>query len=63
MIDSVKVPRNRGYFKAQAFNSVDTYLAPFVKVDDLSYKEVKQCIQSLVFGLNIGSRWGKYNSI
>ena len=43
---------------AQAFSSVDTYLAPFVKVDDLSYKEVKQCIQSLVFGLNIPSRWG-----
>lgn len=43
---------------AQAFSSVDTYLAPFVKVDDLTYKEVKQCIQSLVFGLNIPSRWG-----
>lgn len=43
---------------AQAFSSVDTYLAPFVKADDLSYKEVKQCIQSLVFGLNIPSRWG-----
>lgn len=43
---------------AQAFSSVDTYLAPFVKADDLTYKEVKQCIQSLVFGLNIPSRWG-----
>ena len=43
---------------AQAFSSVDTYLAPFVKVDDLSYKEVKQSIQSLVFGLNTPSRWG-----
>ena len=43
---------------AQAFSSVDTYLAPFVKVDNLSYKEVKQCIQSLVFGLNTPSRWG-----
>jgi len=43
---------------AQAFNSVDTLLAPFVKVDNLSYKEVYQCIQSLVFGLNTPSRWG-----
>ena len=43
---------------AQAFNSVDTLLAPFVKYEDLSYKEVKQCIQSLVYGLNISSRWG-----
>lgn len=43
---------------AQAFSSVDTYLAPFVKADDLSYKEVKQCMQSLVFGLNTPSRWG-----
>ena len=43
---------------AQAFSSVDTYLAPFVKVEDLSYVEVKQCIQSLVFGLNVPSRWG-----
>ncbi len=43
---------------AQAFSSVDTLLAPFVKVDNLSYKEVKQCIQQLVFSLNIPSRWG-----
>ena len=43
---------------AQAFSSVDTYLAPFVKKEDLSYKEVKQCIQSLINGLNIPSRWG-----
>ena len=43
---------------AQAFNSVDTLLAPFVKYEDLSYKEVKQCIQSLIYGLNISSRWG-----
>ena len=43
---------------AQAFSSVDTYLAPFVKNEDLSYTEVKQCIQSLVHGLNIPSRWG-----
>lgn len=43
---------------AQAFNSVDTLLAPFVKYEDLSYKEVRQCIQSLVNNLNISSRWG-----
>ena len=43
---------------AQAFSSFDTYLAPFVKVDDLSYKEVKQCVQSFVYGVNTPSRWG-----
>ena len=43
---------------AQAFSSFDTYLAPFVKVDNLSYKEVKQCIQSFVYGMNTPSRWG-----
>ena len=43
---------------AQAFSSFDTYLAPFVKIDNLSYKEVKQCIQSFVFGVNTPSRWG-----
>ncbi len=43
---------------AQAFSSFDTYLAPFVKVDNLSYKETKQCIQSFVFGVNTPSRWG-----
>ena len=43
---------------AQAFSSFDTYLAPFVKADNLTYKEVKQCIQSFVFGVNTPSRWG-----
>jgi len=43
---------------AQAFNSVDTYLAPFVRKDKLSYKQVKQAIQTFVFNLNIASRWG-----
>ena len=47
---------------AQAFSSFDTYLAPFVKVDNLSYKEVKQCIQSFVYGVNTPSRWGCVNS-
>ena len=43
---------------AQAFSSFDTYLAPFVKIDHLTYKEVKQCIQSFIFGVNTPSRWG-----
>ena len=43
---------------AQAFSSFDTYLAPFVKKDNLTYKEVKQCIQSFIFGVNTPSRWG-----
>ena len=43
---------------AQAFSSFDTYLAPFVKVDNLSQKDVKQCIQSFVYGVNTPSRWG-----
>ncbi len=43
---------------AQAFSSFDTYLAPFVKIDNLTYKEVKQCIQSFVYGVNTPSRWG-----
>ena len=43
---------------AQAFSSFDTYLAPFVKVDNLSYYDVKNCIQSFVYGVNTPSRWG-----
>ncbi|WP_022761197.1 ribonucleoside triphosphate reductase [Butyrivibrio sp. AD3002] len=43
---------------AQAFSSFDTYLAPFVKIDNLSYEDVKQCIQSFVYGVNTPSRWG-----
>lgn len=43
---------------AQAFSSFDTYLAPFVKVDNLSYKETKQAIQSFIYGVNTPSRWG-----
>ncbi|MBP3569349.1 MAG: ribonucleoside triphosphate reductase [Lachnospiraceae bacterium] len=43
---------------AQAFSSFDTYLAPFVKTDNLTYKEVKQCIQSFIYGVNTPSRWG-----
>ena len=43
---------------AQAFSSFDTYLAPFVKADNLTQKEVKQCIQSFIYGVNTPSRWG-----
>ena len=43
---------------AQAFSSVDTFLAPFVRADHLTYEQVKQDIQKLVFGLNVPSRWG-----
>ena len=43
---------------AQAFSSFDTYLAPFVKVDNLTYDEVKKCIESFVYGCNIPARWG-----
>ena len=43
---------------AQAFSSFDTYLAPFVKVDNLSQDQVKQCVQSFVYGVNTPSRWG-----
>ena len=43
---------------AQAFSSFDTYLAPFVRVDNLSYEEVYQSIQELVYNLNVPSRWG-----
>ncbi len=43
---------------AQAFSSFDTYLAPFVRVDNLTQKEVKQCIQSFIYGVNTPSRWG-----
>ena len=43
---------------AQAFSSVDTYLAPFIRKDNLSYNEVKQCMQELIYNLNVPSRWG-----
>jgi len=43
---------------AQAFSSFDTYLAPFAKADNLSYWEIKNCIQSFVYGVNTPSRWG-----
>ncbi|MFH0928941.1 MAG: ribonucleoside triphosphate reductase [Candidatus Aenigmatarchaeota archaeon] len=43
---------------AQAFSSFDTYLAPFVRSDNLSYDDVKQCMQEYIYGMNITSRWG-----
>lgn len=43
---------------AQAFSSFDTYLAPFVKIDNLSYSQVKKCIESFIYGVNTPSRWG-----
>ena len=43
---------------AQAFSSFDTYLAPFVKVDQLSYDEVKKCMEAFIYGVNTPSRWG-----
>ena len=43
---------------AQAFNNVDTYLAPFIREDGLSYDQVRQCMQKFVFNLNTTSRWG-----
>ncbi|MCC8050343.1 MAG: ribonucleoside triphosphate reductase [Clostridiales bacterium] len=43
---------------AQAFSSFDTYLAPFVRTDHLDQKEVKQCVQSFIYGVNTPSRWG-----
>ena len=48
---------------AQAFSSFDTYLAPFVKADNLSYPEVKKCIESFVYGVNTPSRWGTQEPI
>lgn len=43
---------------AQAFSSFDTYLAPYVRKDELSYEQVRQCIQELIYNLNVPSRWG-----
>ena len=43
---------------AQAFSSFDTYMAPFVRLDSMTYEQVKQCMQELIFNLNVPSRWG-----
>ena len=57
MVNFIGIMQNE-WAGAQAFSSFDTYLAPFVKVDNLTHKEVKQCIQSFIFGINTPSRWG-----
>jgi len=56
MVDFMGTLQNE-WAGAQAFNSFDTYLAPFIREDNLSYKEVKQCIQEFVYGMNVSSRW------
>lgn len=43
---------------AQAFSSVDTYLAPYIRADNMSYEQVEQCFQELIYNLNVPSRWG-----
>lgn len=43
---------------AQAFSSFDTYMAPYVRLDNMTYEQVKQCMQELIFNLNVPSRWG-----
>ena len=57
MVNFIGIMQNE-WAGAQAFSSFDTYLAPFVRVDKLTHREIKQCIQSLIFGLNTPSRWG-----
>ena len=57
MVNFIGIMQNE-WAGAQAFSSFDTYLAPFVKVDHLSLADVKQAIQSFVFGVNTPSRWG-----
>ena len=57
MVNFIGICQNE-WSGAQAFSSFDTYLAPFVKFDNLDYKQVKQSIQSFVYGVNTPSRWG-----
>ena len=57
MVNCLGIMQNE-WAGAQAFSSFDTYLAPFVKADHLTYREVKKCIESFIFGVNIPSRWG-----
>lgn len=57
MADFLGIMQNE-WAGAQGFSSFDTYLSAFVKTDHLSYKEVKQCLQSFVYGVNTASRWG-----
>ena len=57
MVNFIGIMQNE-WAGAQAFSSFDTYLAPFVRVDHMDYEDVKNCIQSFVFGVNTPSRWG-----
>ena len=57
MVNFLGVMQNE-WAGAQAFSSFDTYLAPFVKVDNLSYDQTKKCIESFIYGVNTPSRWG-----
>ena len=57
MVNFLGVMQNE-WAGAQAFSSFDTYLAPFVRKDNLNYKQVKQCIQNFIYGVNIPARWG-----
>jgi ribonucleoside-triphosphate reductase (formate) len=57
MVNFIGIMQNE-WAGAQAFSSFDTYLAAFVKAENLGYKEVKQCIESFIFGVNTPSRWG-----
>ena len=57
MVNFLGVMQNE-FAGAQAFSSFDTYLAPFIKIDNMSFEDVKQCIQSFVYGVNTPSRWG-----
>ena len=57
MINFLGIMQNE-WAGAQAFSSFDTYLAPFVKVDNLTYPEVKKCIEAFIYGVNTPSRWG-----
>lgn len=57
MVNFIGIMQNE-WAGAQAFSSFDTYLSAFVKAENLSYREVKQCVSSFVFGVNTPSRWG-----
>ena len=57
MVNFLDIMQNE-WAGAQAFSSFDTYLAPFVKTDKLTYNEVKHCIESFIYGVNTPSRWG-----
>ena len=57
MVNFLGIMKNE-WAGAQAFSSFDTYLAPFVRTDNLGYIEVKHCIESFIFGVNTPSRWG-----